>query len=80
MPNISAWEDCGGKKHITEYFTWGCSNGGKNEDAKEGRELGLSGLLYAGDLVLCGESEEDLRAMVGSFVGVYKRRSESQCR
>ena len=34
------------------------------------RELGLSGRLYADDLVLCGESEEDLRAMVGSFVGV----------
>ena len=37
---------------------------------KEERELGLPGLLYADDLVLCGESEEDLRAMVGSFVGV----------
>ena len=38
----------------------GSSNdGGKNEDGKEGREL-----------VLCGESEEDLRAMVRSFVGV----------
>ena len=34
----------------------------------KGRELGLPGLLYADDL--CGESEEDLRAMVGSFVGV----------
>ena len=34
----------------------GCSNeGGKNEDGKEGRELGLPGLLYADDLVLCGE-------------------------
>ena len=43
----------------------GCSNGGgKNEDGKEGRELGLPGLLYADDL------EEDLRAMVGNFVGV----------
>ena len=45
---------------------YGCSNeGGKNEDRKKGRELGLLGLL-----VLCGESEEDLRAMVGSFVSV----------
>ena len=26
----------------------------------EGRELGLSGILYADDLVLCGESEADL--------------------
>ena len=33
-------------------------------------ELGLPGLLYVDDLVLCGASEEDLRAMVGSFVGV----------
>ena len=32
--------------------------------------LGLPGLLYADVLVLCGESEEDLRAKVGSFVGV----------
>ena len=39
-------------------------------DGKEGRELGLPGLLYADDLVLCGESEEDLGAMVGSLVGV----------
>ena len=50
---------------------YGCSSeGGKKEDGKEVRELGLPGLLYTDDLVLCGESEEDLRAMVGSFVGV----------
>ena len=50
---------------------YGCSNEGfKNEDCKEGRELGLPGLLYADDLVLCCESEEDLRAMMGCFVGV----------
>ena len=50
---------------------YGCSNkGGKNEDGKEGRELGLPGLFNADDFVLCGESEEDLRAMVASFVGV----------
>ena len=50
---------------------YGCSNeGGNNEDGKEGRELGLPGLLYVDDLVLCGESEEDLKAVVGSFVGV----------
>ena len=46
------------------------SEGGKNDDGKEVRELGLPGLLYADDLVLCGKSKEDLRAMVGSFVGV----------
>ena len=50
---------------------YGCSKeGGKNEDVKDGRELGLPGLLYADNLVLCGEPEEDLRAMVESFVGV----------
>ena len=32
---------------------------------EDGREWGLSGLLYADDLVLFGESEEDLRVMVG---------------
>ena len=31
--------------------------------------------MYADDLFLCGESEEDLRAMVvGRFVEVYRRR------
>ena len=29
--------------------------------------------LQAGDLVLCGESEEDLRAMVGHFLQVCRR-------
>ena len=42
-------------------------------------ESWLLGLLYEDDLVLCGESQEDLRAMVGSFVGLYEKRSESQC-
>ena len=31
-------------------------------------------LLYADNLVLCGESEEDLRAIVGNFIGVCRRR------
>ena len=31
-------------------------------------------LLYADDLVLCGDSEEDLRAMVGLFAEVSRRR------
>ena len=30
--------------------------------------------MYADDLVLCGESEEDLRAMVGRFAEVYRIR------
>ena len=50
---------------------YGCSNeGGKNEDGKEERKLGLPGFLYVDDLALCSESEEDLRTMVGNFVGV----------
>ena len=34
----------------------------------------LPGLLYADDLILCGELEEDLRAMVGHFVEVCRKR------
>ena len=34
----------------------------------------MPGLLYADDLVLCGETEEDLRAMVGWFSVVCRRR------
>ena len=34
----------------------------------------MLGLLYADDLVLCGESEENLRAMLGYFVEVCRRR------
>ena len=30
--------------------------------------------MYADDLVLCGESEEEIRAMVGWFVEVCRRR------
>ena len=41
---------------------------------EEGREWRLPGLLYADDLVLCGESEEDLRAIVGRFVEVCRKR------
>ena len=40
---------------------------GENGDGKEGREWRLPGLLYTDDLVLCGESEEELRVMVGQF-------------
>ena len=36
---------------------------------EDGREWRLLGLLYADDLVLCGESQEDLR-----FVEVCRRR------
>ena len=41
---------------------------------EEGREWRLPGLLYANDLVLCGESEEDLKVMVERFVDVCRRR------
>ena len=34
---------------------------------EDGREWRLLGLLYVDDLVLCGESKEDLRAMVALF-------------
>ena len=47
---------------------------------KDGREWILHTLLYAYDLILCGESEEDLRAMVGWFAEMCKRRRQSQCR
>ena len=47
---------------------YGCSDEG-GEDG-DGRDWRLPGLLYAYDLVLCGESEEDLKAMVGQFASV----------
>ena len=34
----------------------------------------MPGFLYIDDLVLCGESEENLRALVGSFSEVCRRR------
>ena len=34
----------------------------------------MPNLLYADDLVLCEDSEEDMRAMVGCFVEVCRRR------
>ena len=34
----------------------------------------MPGLLYADDLVLCGELEEDLRVMVGWLAEVFRRR------
>ena len=37
---------------------------------EEGKERKLAGLLYANDLVFCGESEEDLRTIVGRVNGV----------
>ena len=43
---------------------------------EEGREWRLRGLLCTDDLVLCVESEEDLRTIVGHFVDVCRRRGQ----
>ena len=61
-------------------FIYGCSDE-RGENGEEGREWRFHGLLYADNLVLCGELEEDLRAMVGCFAKVCKRRGLklSQC-
>ena len=40
---------------------------------EDGREWRLHDLLYADNLVLCGELEEDLRAMVARFAEVCRR-------
>ena len=55
-------------------YIYGCSDGNENGDGEEGREWRLPDLLYADDLVLYGESEEDLRVIVGCFAEVCKRR------
>ena len=59
---------------------YGCSDGrsesGSGEDVsflKMGREWRLLGLLYADVLVLCVESVEDLKVMVGCFAEVCRR-------
>ena len=41
---------------------------------EDGRECRFPGLLYADDLDLCGELEEDLRAILGRFAEVCGRR------
>ena len=56
-----------------------CSVEGEVGYGKEGSMIPggggrLPGLLYADDLVLCGESEENLKVMVGWFVEVCRRR------
>ena len=40
---------------------------------EKGRVWRIPGLLYADDYVLCGDSEEDLRAIVGRLVEVCRR-------
>ena len=41
---------------------------------EEAREWRLPGLLYVYVFVLCDDSVEDLRTMMGRFVEVYRRR------
>ena len=45
-------------------------------EGEEKRKWRLFGLLFADDLALCGESEEDLRAILGSFVEACRRGEE----
>ena len=69
--------------HVSLAFQciYGCSGEIGEIGDEEDIEWILPGLLYADDLVFCGESEEDIKAMVGRFVEVYKeKRCESQCR
>ena len=41
---------------------------------EDGREWRLPSLFYAEDLILCGESEEDVKVMVGWFAEVFRRK------
>ena len=59
--------------HVSLAFQciYGCGDkSGETGDGEEGKEWRLPGILYADDLVLCGELEEDLKAIVGHFVEV----------
>ena len=60
-------------------YEWS-DEGGEDGDGRrgasfleDGREWRLPGLLYADDLVLCDESEEELRAKVERFAEVCRR-------
>ena len=57
------------------HCIYGRRDGGENGEREEGNEWILSGILHADDLVLCGTSEEELRAieLVGRFVEVFRR-------
>ena len=67
-------------------FNGRSNEGVENGDGEEASEISRGGKrveigwpLVCDDLVLCGESEEDLRAIVGLFI-VQEKRYESQCR
>ena len=49
-------------------------DGEAGNEVSEGGEYRLPGLLYADDLVLSGEFEEDLKVMAGRFVEVRRGR------
>ena len=76
---VAAWrrdQKASNEGKIAEYKQiYKCirDQGGKNGDWERG-EWRLPGLLYADDLVLFSKSEEDLRAMVGHFVELCRRR------
>ena len=57
---------------LTFQCIYVCSDGGENRDKEEGREWRLPGLLYADDLVLFGELEENLRVMVRHLLRVVE--------
>ena len=59
---------------VVQYIYGWSDEGGEVGDGKEGRKWRLPGILYVDDLVLCGELEKDLRAMVGWFAEVCRRR------
>ena len=44
-----------------------------SETLKKGREWRLPGLLYEDDIILCGESEQDLEVVMERFVDVCRR-------
>ena len=49
-------------------------DGEAGNEVSEGGEYRLPGLLHADDLVLCGESEEDLRVMMEWFAELCRKR------
>ena len=69
---ISPWQFNAYMDGVMEEVTVGIARRGLSI-LEEGREWRLPGLLYADDLVLCGEPEKELRVMVGWFAEVCRR-------
>ena len=59
---------------VQSIYGWS-NEGGEDGDGKDGREWRQPALLYANDLILCGESEEELGAMVGWYYVVSWRKT-----